>query len=173
MKRRIRVREDLQKTFMGSAGWLFADLLLALAMLFLIANTISQPPVQARKPTATPTATAAPPLRLEQGYHRFSITIDPAKLLNNDVSERNAVIQQVKGQTFLHNRSAGLIIIYGGAPTTADIGTALNVANAVYSILIDLGKHDPTFGRVSKYDPLYLLGGDPTVMKLDIFLFAT
>jgi len=37
-------------------GWLFADLMLALAMLFFAANTIGTPP--AATPTATPTATA-------------------------------------------------------------------------------------------------------------------
>lgn len=172
MKR--RVREDLKKTFIGSVGWLFADLLLVLAMLFLIANTISQPklPVaHAEKPKAKPTVTVAPP-RLEQAYHRFSITIDPNRLLNKDVNERNAVIQQVRAQKFLHNRNAGLVIVYGGAPTTADIGTATNIANTVYAILKDLGKHDATFARVSTYDPLYVLGGSLQMVNLDIFLFA-
>lgn len=173
MKR--RAREDLKKTFMGSAGWLFADLLLALAMLFLVANTISLPkPPRVTTHTTKAKATSTPlvPLRLEQGYHRFSITIDPNRILNNDTGEINSVIQQVKAQTFLHNRSAGLIIVYGGAPTTNDIGTAMDIANTIYSILINLGKHNATFARVSKYDPLYLLGGDPTIVKLDIFLFA-
>lgn len=173
-----RSREDLKKSFMGSAGWLFADLLLALAMLFLIANTVAQPKPPSlvhAKATATATATAKAflPLRLEQSYHRFSITIDPNRLLSNDPAEETHVMQQVKSQSFLHNRSVGLVIVYGGAPTTNDIGTANSIANDVYSILIDMGKHDATFGRVSKYDPLYLLGGDPTVVKLDMFLFAS
>jgi hypothetical protein len=118
-----RAREDLKKTFIGSVGWLFADLLLVLAMLFLIANTISQPkpPVaHAAKAKAKPTATVAPP-RLEQTYHRFSITVDPNRLLNNNANAKNAVIRQVQAQTFLHNRNAGLVIVYDGAPTTADI----------------------------------------------------
>ena len=112
------------------------------------------------------------PPRLEQGYHRFSITIDPNALLNNDPNEQKHVIQQVKAQGFLHGRSAGLVIVYGGAPTTNDISTATSIANAVYSILLGLGKHDTTFARLSKYDPLYLLGGDPTIVSLDIFLFS-
>ncbi len=168
-----RVREDLRKPFTGLVGWLFADLLLALAMLFLIANTVSLPePLTKSKATPTAHPTVESPLRLEQGYHRFSILIDPHRLLNNDNSERNIVIQQVKAQVFLHNRSVGLVIVYGGAPTTADIKTAITIANTIYGMLIDLGKHDPTFLRISKYDPLYLLGGVTTVVKLDIFLFA-
>ena len=168
-------KEDLKQSFMGSAGWLFADLLLALAMLFLIANTVSQPRppsvVHAKgKPTATPKVVSPP--RLEQGYHRFTITIDPNALLNNDPNEQNHVTQQVKAQGFLRRRSAGLVIVYGGAPTTSDISTATSIANDVYRILLSLGKHDATFLRLSKYDPLYLLGGDPTIVSLDIFLFS-
>jgi hypothetical protein len=169
-----RKREDLKKTFMGSAGWLFADLLLALAMLFLVANTISlpKPPVvhAAAKRKAAPTPIV--PLRLEQHYHRILIIIDRTSLSNNDPGERNAIIRQVKAQKFLHNRQAGLIIAYNGASTTDDIGTAFAVDNAVYSILIDQGKHDPTFAKVSQYDPLYILGGNTAIVTLDIFLFA-
>ena len=166
-----RAREDLKKTFMGSAGWLFADLLLALAMLFLVANTIPLPNIS---PPVIPKATATPPvpLRLEQHYHRISITIDRTNLMNNDPGERNAIIQQIKAQKFLHNRQAGLIIAYNGAQNIDDIGNATSAANAVYAILINQGKHDPTFAKVSQYDALYILGGDPTIVTLDIFLFA-
>ena len=169
-----RGREDLKKTFMGSAGWLFADLLLALAMLFLVANTISltKPPIvhAQTKHKATPKPTT--PLRLEQHYHRIFITIDRNNLLNNDPNERNIIIQQVKAQKFLRNRQAGLIIAYNGAQNTDDIGTATSVANTVYSILLAQGKHDPTFAKVSQYDALYVLGGNTTLVTLDIFLFA-
>jgi hypothetical protein len=164
-------RGDLKSAFMGSAGWLFADLLLALAMLFLIANTVSLPkPPIILKPKPDPTA--IPPPRLEQNYHRFSITIDPNRLSSQDPGERDAVIQQIKVQTFLQNRNAGLVIVYGGAPTTSDIPTAQGSANTIYDILIGLGKHDPTFARVVRYDPLYLLGYSKTAATLDIFLFA-
>ena len=151
-----------------------ADLLLALAMLFLIANTVSQPKPPSVHAHITPTSTSKviTPPRLEQGYHRFSITIDPNALLNNDVNEQNHIIQQVKSQGFLRGRNAGLVIIYGGAPPVNDIPTATSIANDVYSILLSLGKQDVTFARLSKYDPLYLLGGDPTIVKLDIFLFS-
>ncbi|MDP9370678.1 MAG: hypothetical protein M3Q03_20830 [Chloroflexota bacterium] len=48
MNRRRRDRDDMLRL----GGWLFADLLLGLAMLFFAANTIGSPP-----PTPTPTAT--------------------------------------------------------------------------------------------------------------------
>ena len=171
---RNRSRESLRKTYMGSIGWLFADLLLALAMLFLVANTISLPKSAIAKPKVTPTATSTPtaPPRLEPGFHRFTINFNSDNLLNNDPAEQNNIIQQVKSQGFLQNRSAGLVIVYGGAPTTGQINTADTIANAIYGLLINLGKNDPRFARLSKYDPLYLLGGDLNSATLDIFLFA-
>ncbi|HYH12570.1 MAG TPA: hypothetical protein VD789_09480 [Thermomicrobiales bacterium] len=47
-RRRKRTRRDM----IVLGGWLFADLLLGLAMIFLVANTVGAPP-----PTPTPTAT--------------------------------------------------------------------------------------------------------------------
>ncbi|MGI8977551.1 MAG: hypothetical protein ACR2GS_12605, partial [Thermomicrobiales bacterium] len=47
-RRRRRTRRDM----IVLGGWLFADLLLGLAMIFLVANTAGSPP-----PTPTPTAT--------------------------------------------------------------------------------------------------------------------
>ena len=51
-KRKKRTRRDM----FVLGGWLFADLLLGLAMLFAVANTVGQAP-----PTPTPTATTTPP----------------------------------------------------------------------------------------------------------------
>lgn len=47
-KRKRRTRRDM----IVLGGWLFADLLLGLAMLFAVANTVGQAP-----PTPTPTST--------------------------------------------------------------------------------------------------------------------
>src|SRR5436305_10137049 len=128
-----RAREDLNKTFTGLAGWLFADLLLALAILFLIANTLPQPkpPEVGPTPTATATPVVVPP-SLEQQWHRFNLNIDPQKLLSNDAGEKNAVIQHVMEQGFLKNRRAGLMVVYGGAPTVNDTKRATEIASAIY-----------------------------------------
>lgn len=164
-----RVREDLRKSVLVSTGWLFADLLLALAMLFLAVNTISQPDLpKVMKANPTP----VPPQRLEQNYHKVMIHIDPNKLSNNDSGEKSSIINQVQGQQFLQGRSAGLIIVYGGAPTINDIDTALNIAQIVYTTLLNFGKKNATFAKVSAYNPLYLLGGDISKVRIDIFLFA-
>ena len=120
----------------------------------------------------SPSPTAVPPQRLEQNYHTFIITIDRNKLLDNDSGAKSTIINQVQGQKFLRGRSAGLIIVYGGAPTINDVNTALSIAQIVSDTLLDFGKKDATFAKVSTYNPLYLLGGDLSQVRIDIFLFA-
>ncbi len=58
------------------------------------------------------------------------------------------------------------------SPNDGQIGRAEGIANKVYDILQSLGKHNKTFANISRYDPLYLLGGDPSTVTIDIFLFA-
>ncbi len=171
-------KEDQQGMFIVAAGWLFADMLLALAMLFLAANTIGihPPPLPpATTPTSTSiaaTPTPTPIAHLEQKFHRFMINVDANGLLNGSQSATHAVVQQVTAQSFLQGRRVGLAIIYGGAPNDSQIGRAENIANKVYDILHDLGKRNTTFTNISRYDPLYLLGGNSDTVTIDIFLFV-
>lgn len=56
MKRTVKSRDTV-----AIAGWLFADLLLGVAMLFFVFNTVGEPLVTAtRTPTVTPTLTPTP-----------------------------------------------------------------------------------------------------------------
>jgi len=171
-------KNNLKRSFALSAGWLFADLLLALAMLFLAANTIGiKPPPPPPTPTpVTPTATIAPtptPLpRLELNFHEFRIIVNPDALLNNSESAVNAVKQQVRMQAILRGRSVGLVIAYGGALNDSQIPKAQAVAGKVYEVLKSLGREGFAFTRASYYSTLYLLGGSPTTVLLDIYLFA-
>lgn len=168
-------KDNLKRSFTLSAGWLFADLLLALAMLFLTANTIGiqLPPTP---PPATPTAVITPtppPLpRLELNFNEIRVTIDPTGLLNNSASAVNAVKQQIRRQATLHGRSVGLVVAYGGAPDDSQIPKAQAIARKVYDVLKSLGKEGFAFTRASYYSTLYLLGGSPTIVILDIYLFA-
>lgn len=167
-----RLKEDSRNSFIFSAGWLFADMLLALAMVFLAANTfgVKPPPMPTPTPTVAPTQISPP--RLEQGYHRFTINVDPGGLLRGNQSASDAVVRQVRAQSFLQGRSAGLIIVFGGAPNIGQIVMAQDIANKVYDILQNLGKHDATFSNTSRYDPLYVLGNQANLVSIDIFLFA-
>lgn len=168
-------RRDRKGPLIVAAGWLFADMLLALAMLFLAANTLAvhPPPLPSVVPThPAVTATPTPAPYLEQTFHRFKIAVDASGLLSGSQSARNAVAQQVQAQSFLQGRKAGLAIVYGGAPNDSQIVRAEDIANKVYDILHDLGKRNETFTNISRYDPLYLLGGNSNTVTIDIFLFA-
>src|SRR5579863_542500 len=106
-KHRNRTRDLL-----SLGGWLFADLLLALAMLFFTSSIIATP---ARSVKPTPTPKARPPLELNK--HRVTLTIDAAGILNGVPGAAQSLDREIRGLSFLHDRSAGLVIVYGGAPT--------------------------------------------------------
>lgn len=170
--RKKTLKEDIRGSFSMSAGWLFADLLLVLAMLFLAANTMGiHPPPPLPTPTpVTPTPNILP--QLEQSYHRFPIRVDTTALLAGDRNAANSVMHQIQSQGFLQGRSVGLIIAYGGAPSVAQIGRAESVATKVYGLVQRLGGQDATFSNTRHYDPLYILGGNANTISIDIFLFA-
>jgi len=156
------------------SGWLFADLLLALAVIFLSANTVGVKPQVI--PTSIPTPTARPsptPLpRLELSRYRITLTIDSNGLLNDSPSAINDLKQKIRGQAVLRGRTAGLVIVYGGAPDVTQVTRAQTVVTKVISVLVSLGNEGFVFTRTSYYDPLYILNGDANTTVIDIYLFA-
>jgi len=156
------------------SGWLFADLLLALAVIFLSANTVGVKPRVI--PTSIPTPTARPsptPLpRLELSRYRITLTIDSNGLLNGSPSAINDLKQKIRGQAVLRGRTAGLVIVYGGAPDVTQVTRAQTVVTKVISVLVSLGNEGFVFTRTSYYDPLYILNGDANTTVIDIYLFA-
>jgi hypothetical protein len=163
----MRTYKSRNKEVLFLGGWLFTDLLLLLTILFFIGNADIKP----SPPTPTPTQ-ALP--RLELNYRRITLSIDPDGLLNNAASANGAVKQQVRSweNGFLSRRSVGLAIVYAGAPDTSFIEQAFQVDQKIYGVLDELGKQGFAFSRASHYDPLYLLGADRTVAKIDIYLFV-
>jgi hypothetical protein len=176
MKRRFIPRRN-DKSFMISPGWLFADLLLALAVLFLVANTLAiKPPPPAprtiKKPAIKLTPTPTPLPRLELNFHEFTIHVDPNGLLSNNRGAIASVEQQVRAQSILKGRSVGLVIVYDGAPTVSQISTAQTISRKIYSILKGLGNAGFAFTRASYYNPLYNLGDGTNAVTVDAYLFA-
>jgi hypothetical protein len=167
--RRFRMRDTVLLS-----GWLFADLLLALAVIFLSANTVGVKPRVI--PTSIPTPTARPsptPLpRLELSRYRIILTIDSNGLLNDSPSAINDLKQKIRGQAVLRGRTAGLVIVYGGAPDVAQVTRAQTVVTKVINVLVSLGNQGFVFTRTSYYDPLYILNGDANTTVIDIYLFA-
>src|SRR5438128_594045 len=103
-------RRSNRRGIFPTAGWLFADLLLALAVIFLSANTIGPKPKVIVTPTITPspiliTPTPTPLPRLELNKQRFVLPIDPNGLLNNSPDAINSLKHEVRSQTILHGRT--------------------------------------------------------------------
>src|SRR6476660_9359800 len=113
--RKNKSGEDMRGSSVASAGWLFADLLLVLAMLFLAANTMGihpPPPVVHVTPTPTPSPTPKILAQLDPKYVSVPISVSRAAFLKNDP----AAIQLVEQTIFSHipkGRSVGLVIAYG------------------------------------------------------------
>jgi hypothetical protein len=160
------------------SGWLFADLFLALFVIFLSANTVGVKLQSIPTPIPTvpiiPTLTLTPqPLpRLELNKHHLQLAIDPTGLLNNSPGAQQALKQEVRNQGFLQGRVVGLVIAYGNAADPSQIGTAQAVAQKVMNVLQILGQQKFAFTRTSYYDPLYSLYSDPNFTEIDLYLFA-
>ncbi|QBD80792.1 hypothetical protein EPA93_34425 [Ktedonosporobacter rubrisoli] len=170
-QRQRRIRDSVLLS-----GWLFADLLLGLAVIFLAANTIGITPQARATPTpqTTPTPMPSPtPLPiLELKAHHVSLNVDTEGLLNNSSEAINNFKQRIRALGFLQGRRAGLVIAYGGANNTDQIPRAQAVSLKVMSLLHGLGKENFVFMQTAFYDPLYNLGDDPNHIVLDIYLFT-
>lgn len=170
-QRNPRVNRDM--TILG--GWLFADLLLALVIIFMA----SQPPFPrtvAKTPTPTLAITPTPtvPPHLEKNYTEIKVSnVDFNGILHNSPSAVNSMENFINAQAVLANRRAGLVIVYDGAASDADIHDAQVIGKAVIAnVLKPMGQQGALFGLASYYNPLFVLGPDHTLVVLDIYLFA-
>src|SRR5947209_7808383 len=146
-----RFKKDGKASLIVPVGWLFADLLLALAMIFLIANTIE--PARPPKPTPTPkptkvvvkpTPTVAPRI-VESTYCEIILNVDANGLINDSPSAITDAEKQIRSNSFLKGRRAGLAIVYGGTPNENDTDTPQNVARHIYKVLDMLGRQNFVF----------------------------
>ena len=158
---------------------MFADLLLALAMLFLIANTVSHPETTA-KPSPTPAPTIpATPLSLHI-WSYFPIVsqsmLRPVKRFKMQSEQRCKHKHQKL--LFCVELRVGLVIIFTGAPTPNDIPAAQDTDETVKHTLQSLRSND--FANASYYDStnnnrvtnLSLLGYSASHIVIDIYLFS-
>src|SRR5690349_3921509 len=156
MKKRSRL--PLTDTFNISTGWLFADLLLALAMIFLLANTVNTKPPPSPpgrvKDHVTPTATPLPQLELVP--YKIVLKVDDNALLQGSSNATNDVKGQVRRLlASFKGRRAGFVLAYGGAPTDGDIQHAFDVANKVMDILKTFEQESFIFIKTSYHGPLF------------------
>ncbi|HEY0755598.1 MAG TPA: hypothetical protein VGD98_16690 [Ktedonobacteraceae bacterium] len=170
-QRNPRIARDM--TILG--GWLFADLLLGLVVIFMA----TQPPIpKTLVPTPSPITLVTPtptlPPHLERGFVHLPIpNVDYNGILSNSASAVHYVKNFINSQSRLQGREAGLVIISDGALSDPDIDIALKVGKAMMSnVLQPMGKQTLLFKLTSYYGPLYTFGQDHSIVTLDIYLFA-
>ncbi len=171
MPRRTR-RVGVGPNLFGATGWLFADLFIALAVGFLVANTVGYvPPPSARaQPTPTPTATPIPPRALDLKPISVTLHVDYYGLLNDNPVAIAAAEQQVRQAPGLSNRSAGLVLAFGGA-AGGNSNRALLIAQKVDGdVLGDLGHKGFVF-QTSVYREFFNTGIDPSTVTIDVYVF--
>jgi hypothetical protein len=128
------------------AGWLFADMFLAMTMIFLFASAIGTyiPKTPTHSMTPTPRLIGMDTTPVTVGF-----TVDVNGLLNNDP----AVVAQVKSQVqnqlkpylskHVNGKAAFVSTFGGGTDDRIDTTEASNVNK----ILHDMGKHHYVFDR--------------------------
>jgi hypothetical protein len=168
-----------------TAGWLFAELLLGIALVFLISSPGAQPtPVATPTPTLfvspTPTPKVPPPLEL-QPFTLQVTGIDvngltgkvPNPTAVNDFQD--AIMRQVI-KTKLNDLSlvglcAGLVIPYGGDPANATpIGDGM--IRALQSLGTNTAKQGQFFKLTKYHDPLIWLGQPYGTVKVEVYVYT-
>lgn len=170
------------------AGWLFADLLLALAMVFLASSTFPiKPPVTPTPPPPTvvvhPTPTPIPPLDVLNKqtivvHHVDYVSLTVAHPSPEAIAILAGQIKEAVNRDHLQKRRAGLAIAYGVAANNNQQNEAVGVADEVYNALSLLAEQKFLFFRDAKhYGSLFTLKltadcNDLSCIKIDVYLFT-
>ena len=165
-----------------SPGWLFADLLLVLTILFLATNVIIKkpsPPVIAiatgtptlgPTPTDTPIPTDTPLPSLDNHAQLYTLPpVDFQGLLNDDptaIANTQTAILNIIPQ----NKRAGLIIVYVGYQGSQQ-STSRDVGMKIGTILTAMGKTTMTFDGTAIHDPIGLTGDPLSFVQLEVYFF--
>lgn len=136
----VRFRPDTQRNMFTLAGWLFADMFLALTMLFLITSAIgTYIPTKNLKATATPTPRL---VGMDTTPVTVNFTVDENGLLNNSPAAvavvKSQVHNQLKGYLKGHpNAKAAFVSTFGGG---YDDGIDTAEAKNINAILQQMGR---------------------------------
>jgi hypothetical protein len=113
-----------------------------------------------------------PPERLDFTYRQFTLNVSNVNaLLAHTPGAVSEIENQVMSEQALQGRRVGLAIVYAGAPTPADISTAQSIAQEIYAIFKGMKNSFPPLYSASYYDSLFLLGGNPNVVAVQVYLF--
>lgn len=165
----------------GSAGWLFADLMLALVMMLFLATAISAsnatPKPALPTPTPPPTTTTTPPVttappqqpRLLPDPIPLDVTGDVEGLLRNDHAAIVDMRQKVRKKLAkrLASKRAAIVLTFGPAPS-GDIGRGVDAAAKFNKqVLLALGGPFAT----ATFRPYFQNDKKPNTINFDVFVF--
>ncbi len=153
----------------SAAGWLFADLLLVLAMLFFAANTMGTYP----PPSPTPTLVPSKQPVLEHTYCKIILNDGNPDTFRNQLSFAIEILEpQINAVRFLHGRRVGLAIAYGGIDNINNRSLGISLADQTYRVLDVLATRGDVFAVASHFDSLYteLFTSDKVV--IDVYLIV-
>ncbi len=181
-------RSDSGQSLFGGTGWLFADLMLAIGMAFLVAATLGfpppahTPPHQNQKHPGTPPVTKPPLPALDFSYVTINLNVDPAGLAGNKPTAIASVRNQILGSGELKSRCAGqpeagcvgLVLLFGGDPdsTTEAYSYAQSLDAAMWNVLEGLGQEKLYFQRAINRN-FVNIGAPATAFELNIYVFKT
>jgi hypothetical protein len=176
-------------TLFGGTGWLFADLMVALAMVFLVATTVGFPPIPHVQPPPkhsthtrkSPVPQSSPVLDLH--YIDIQFTIDPADLVNNGSTARSQIQAAISGNSELASHCTGqlssgcvgLVLLFGGVPTPdpADYHYGKQLDDAVMKVLTGgLGSESSLF-QVALSRDFYNNGAMTSQFEVNLYVFST
>jgi hypothetical protein len=178
--RRLWAARDPGNVTFGLFGWLFADLMFALAMAFLVATTVGQPSPSPPSPTATPTQTGSPshhPTRppdpgrvLVLEPVTLILTIDWKGVLNGRGPAVAALRKRVLSDRRLRHRSAGLVQTFGG---TVGVGnaTGVNIAKTVNGALLQACNRPGLVFYKARHSDFLATDSPPNILRIDVYLF--
>jgi len=160
------------------AGWLFADLFVGLAIIFLVGGTVGKttplPPTPTPIPTATPlptftpvppvpTATPVPPASIDPSDVRVTLTVTDPYNFSQDTAAQQQFVTDLKQQLSAKNalnKRAGIVIITSGH----DQGLADQAAAYLPTVGF-------TFTTQTVFKPLFSQDLPNSFLELDIFFF--
>jgi hypothetical protein len=173
----------------GGAGWLFADLMLALAVAFLVADTVRTPPppspptavqsgpaVHPRSPSPSPPTPSASPSGPALDFHdiNYTLTVDPVGLQAGSASAEASVHAQVAGISRLTGRRVGLVLLFAGDPDPENLteyDAAISLDQKMAKVLTGLSIHGELVFQVAVYRDFINYFSKPGKVQLNIYLF--
>lgn len=164
----------------GGTGWLFADLLLAIALVFLVATTVgTTPPKPPHKhvvaatpsPTPSPKKTGQPEPALDLNYVTINLTINPSAVMSGNSGAIAAIRKSVAANPQLRGRLAGLVLLFAG-DDNGSYPQWQKLDRQMWQVIQGGGADQPVF-KVAVTRNFLTHGGASTAFQLDVYLFKT